>query len=347
MSPGLAGYSRTSLLAKAPSAASLDPMLSEQLQRRRALWSFLTWAFLLAEASRDSQADASAARLLDDPDWQQEPARGEAGAPVPLATDEPTLRDWSVPRAAEVNEPVLGSHGLPALPVLGRFDAQERLVDTAPPVLQSASGGGGSRGQAAHAESDATMQAADVRDGSPSDAGEVDVRSDGLVATGLDVGLDLPPASGFVEDLLARLPIDLEDAHGVLLPVGALTAAVTQVTGGLLALTKSLVGDALASGGSISLDTPQTRIDLGLDDLFASGRYTDYHLALQLEPLVVRSIDAAIADAAADTTLLDLLIPHVTTDHAPLSEAGGTAPPLGLPSVLDDLVQRTAVDLLM
>jgi hypothetical protein len=173
------------------------------------------------------------------------------------------------------------------------------------------------------------------------------VRSDGLVATGLDVGLDLPPASGFVEDLLARLPIDLEDAHGVLLPVGALTAAVTQVTGGLLALTKSLVGDALASGGSISLDIPQTRIDLGLDDLFAGGRYTDYHLALQFEPLVVRSIDAAIADAAADTTLLDLLIPHVTTDHAPLSEAGGTAPPLGLPSVLDDLVQRTAVDLLM
>ena len=337
MSFGPAGYSQVSLLARAPNAASLDPALSEQHQRRRALWSFLTWAFLLAEASRDAQADASASHPLGDPDWQSVPVKDQTGAAAPLPDDEPAPKDWSIPRSAETSEASLGSHGLLGLPGLTRFDAPERLADAGEPAVRSASSGGGGS-PIRVVENDAGVDIVDVRD----EAG-----ADNFFASGLDVGLDLAPADDLTVNLLARLPLDLDDAQTVLPFVGEVTAVVTQTTGGLLGLTTALSGDVLASGGSIEHEATSSKIDLSLDHLFTGDRYTDYHLALQLEPIGVRGIEATTAGSTVDTHALDLLIPHVEPDHAPSGDHGGVAPVPGLPSLLDDLAHRSGADLLM
>ena len=58
MSLGAAAFSPSSSLTKASAAASLDPTLLDQSQRRRALWSFLTWAFCLSDAFKTAPADA-------------------------------------------------------------------------------------------------------------------------------------------------------------------------------------------------------------------------------------------------------------------------------------------------
>jgi hypothetical protein len=340
MLPGLAGFSRTSLLAKAPNAASLDPMLCEQLQRRRALWSFLTWAFLLAEAARDTQADASASRVLDDPDWKSEATRGDAGAPAPLTTDEPTPRDWSVPRPVEASELGLASHGLQGLPGAMSFDPPERLAEPAVAAVQDASAGTG--GQEQRSGHHAGAQAADD---APTDVGEADARADGHDAAELDVSLDLPPTGGLVQDPFASLPVDLDDAASVLPLLGDVTAVVSSTTVGLLALTNSLLGGAMTSGGSISLDALSTKFDPGLDDLFADGRYTDYHLALQLEPL--GALGGEAATPSSPTLALDTLVPLVAPEQAHHGDTGETVLPLGLPSMVDELLQRSAVDLLM
>ena len=347
MSLGAAAFSPSSLLTKASDAASLDPTLLDQSQRRRALWSFLTWAFCLSDAFKTAPADAWAVQAPEDPDGPTGPNQDAATTPSPMADDEPALKDWSVAFPGETIGFGLGTHGLQALPGLTRFDGPELLLDASAPHVQSvvSAGGGSGRLLLGEAELNAGFQT-DV--GADADAHGAASPLAGS-APGLSIGLEAIPLDvGVAENAMGSSVIHLiEDLSGGRLPmVGDSLTVVTTTANGLLSLTQSLLGDALASDGTVSVGALPIKLDLGTDDLFAGGRYTDYHLALQLEGPDGRSVvTPAPAADHGDGLALDNLIPHATPEPGAHGDAGVNLHGLGLPTTVDDLVR--GVELLL
>jgi hypothetical protein len=194
--------------------------------------------------------------------------------------------------------------------------------------------------------------------------GIVDSLTDPLLGTvtGVVQALDdvvhdvLAPVTGLVADLTQPLSGVVQD---VLDPVTDVVASLTQPLDDVLALPDRLLDGATSSVAvllDISDDLAGTTQDVlasagqlvlpvlnlaGLDDLFDSGRYTDYGIELQANvtlpgTTVVTGAIASVADAATEAA------DHIVAATRPLEDAGRH-----LAHVLDDVGSGGLVDRLL
>lgn len=320
-----------------------DALFSGQ-ERRRGLWSFLTWAFILADAARGEDAYAAAAREAADPDYPAPIAPRDEPPPASLAGDEPVLKDWGVAFPPDGTLPGPGTHSFPTPSWVGSFDKLD-LGDQqgSHPVPGGAAssggapgwylGGAGQRDASALTETQGALVdlGLDTNAASPSFGAELTLSS-GL-ASGLDAGLlslqglgGAPILQGLVGSALANV---VEQAES------SLVSAID----GWVAVAQDLVGGSLALGGLLRITTAPD--NAAVDDLFVGGRYTDYHLSLQVEaPSASSSLPIALGGNSADLV-------HMVVDLLPVHSDAAAGPGTGnclLPSAIDEFSLRGAID---
>ena len=172
-----------------------SPSLADQERRGRTV-SFLTWAFLLSEAFKGTEAFGGAAQAAESPNTSPSSATSDTTVPPPLAGDEPALRDWSFsfPGDGTIPGPVAHTY-VPPL-AAGQFDNLS-LGEVATPRPQPGAGAHGDHNpDLTHADPHGGTQGTNVDIG-------IGIKLD-LLGLHADVGLAVG-ADGLLLPLLAEV----------------------------------------------------------------------------------------------------------------------------------------------
>jgi hypothetical protein len=339
--------------ARAEPSKAADGAARGALQKEREQWSFLIWAFFIAQVLAAEQfiGKAAAAAAADSDASDRAAAADTVAAQAQLAplaglADAEPIAAASVVVVQEQADVVKGA-----------FEGLDKLSDyadaEAPPAFarvqpMRASGSNGAADQAAgpgHPTGPALMS--------------VTVGGDG-VGQGLLPGIDLggivdglvDPVLGSAGALLETLGDPLEQVTEPLSgalgsPGGHLGSIVADVLNGPVQIVPGddceadgpgdggALGSIVASAGQIVFDAPPVEVDAHLDALFSSGGYTDYNLALR-GPEGGDKGAAGSGDGIGSSTLLEHLLAG-GDGHGPSQQDGQ---PVSLPGTLDDIALR-------
>jgi hypothetical protein len=294
--------------------------------RRRAMWTFLTWAFCLWDIAKAEDAHAIVNRADADPGEPFAGPQENGNGTSALPTDEPALQNWTAlqPLNESMSTPLV--RGLPPLAAGSNFD-NALPAEAAHP--QPVRGAAVSLGAQEHSDSPPGQ---DTHDSTAVTLGpnEFDAGSEFLLALGLSPGLLYLP-------LLANDPSGKALTSALTDPVSDLSGTVTSA---LDLQSQTLQGDVLADNDLLNFSSMAG--DVGnADRLFASGRYTDYHIELQVEALGShRSGFSAISGKTSDLQVGDdLMVAHASY---PSQQPGSHG--IALPSAVDELVLRVLPD---
>jgi hypothetical protein len=331
-----------SAVIKAMDARGLEALTNGQ-ERRRAMWSFLTWAFFLSEAFKGKDAYAEAPRPVDDPDGQPPLVQDGGTGAAPLPSDEPGLKDWVVAFPSDGTLPGPAAHAFSPLVPAGQFDKLSLGDGVLPRPVQ---GAGASSGGADHrsagnldANSDGDIRHSGADTGFEVTLSLFDVPLDANV--GLSAGLGIGLSNLSLPLLGATAPI-LPDLINEM-PLAGIADHAAAAIAGLDLLAQSLVDGVLASGGVVTFSG--SPVVGAADTLLVGGRYTDYHLTLQAEGSNSSNFRASEDGSNSSNQL------HVVDDLVPAHASHGD-PEAGshnmvLPSVVDELVLRGSIEHLM
>jgi hypothetical protein len=269
-------------------------------ERRRGLWSFLTWAFVLSEVFGHDPAYATGIHAVADDearplhhyddtppnadDWPAGPLNGSddnPGAPGETAANDHSNPVFTLPQGAELPGGMIGVSPLvPGKDVAGGGSSEGGGVTETSHEVSS-----GVHADAAVADASAISLTVDDMSGNPLLDLRIDIGNpDGLSNLVHEIGGSLAgiPVVGDLLSGLGSSVISLvEDPTGLSSTFAEPAVDVEQGREATLSAGTGFEG-ALASGGQLSFSASPAPI--GLDDLFAHGRYTDYGVAMQSGP---------------------------------------------------------------
>jgi hypothetical protein len=273
--------SKASVAARAAADGALP-----QADKQRGLWNFLTWPFFLAEIMAADLFFGKGAHAAEELDFASRPTEDQAD----LELDQ--SRNFGTQKAADPEPDETGlldyGDGTAADHSLSGISKADLLQGTSSPSGKAQVGGGASGGNSGSSvASSGPGDASDLLSNelSPNFEGSLlslsfdgnDANLQLKVAELLDLGLDLSlPDIGFSLDL-GPLSSTAETAVGLDAEFGEGISVNVAVDG-----LPALAGDVLF-GGAITFSEPESSQPVRLDELFIGGRYTDYHVALQLD----------------------------------------------------------------
>ena len=320
-----------------PSDAFGDP------DRRRGMLSFLTWAFFLSEAFKGMQAEAAGLKATDDLDGANSAASLADSQPQDPPTDSVAYNEWPIALPADPVSKFPLAGQLPQIPEVNLGQPDDLTLARARVDAPSAFGGGGYSGGGGTAASTVANPNLQAEIGNPLvDVGLHQGAGDGL---DLNVSVSLQSAGETLDGILGSPVLTLNNiVSDTVLPV--VSDLTTVVSSAVNSLTAGLLGGTLGSSGLINILGGPGNYDSS-NELFAGGKYTDYHLALQTGDT------AAMVSGGQDMVGVGLDVGDLAGGLIPalghLNNGSGHdagAPSFILPSAVDELLLRGPLDIM-
>jgi hypothetical protein len=294
--------------------------------RQRGLWNFLTWSFFLSQILAAESFMGAAARTQEDGGNTHGAADGSSAAAAGGATYPSAAHIGRVDDVATTGHELSGAeHAPPLQPLEGSATAMKDLPGV------HASGGGnvaamGSAGEGANGSPTAVDEPGILPTiGSIGDAvdhaispvlgtvdslvGSLDPILDHALAPVLSVADHMPqPVDAMVGEAVATV---ISSVEPILAPTHATADTVLQPVASFVDQDIAPLSDVLghrgvvASPGSIMVSEPPHISTHPLDDLFAKGTYTPYHLSLNAE---LAPTSASLLNGGSVASMIDNII---------------------------------------
>jgi hypothetical protein len=302
--------------------------------RRRNPTAFLTWAFFLSEVFKGVEAFASAPNSQDDKTSASAAPTDIGGAAAVSSDDQPILRDWSVASMPDGDALTPARLPMSSMPQISSFSGVGLDHGKSPVSAQNGAHGGVNQAAPA-ADSELVTDAGTVQGLAGNvvlDAGPIELEIGASLGPQLGLALDLAPVS-----LILAMSEGSDGLVGSIIDVlvpSAMELTPDSASVALVAPVQGIPGDVVVPGGIVRFGD-WAEPGSAADALFSGGRYTDYHLALQL-------------NSSSNAETLSTYITAHTGDHISLfdghdaAEAWAQAGNMG---TVDELTVRGSADL--